>query len=47
MNYNINITTVGSINELNELLSGNKTFVGKILKNSNVAIVNLMFLVEL
>lgn len=26
MNYNINITTVGSINELNELLSGNKTF---------------------
>lgn len=26
MNYNINITTVGSISELNELLSGNKTF---------------------
>ena len=26
MNYNINITTAGSINELNEILSSNKTF---------------------
>lgn len=26
MNYNVNITTAGSINELNELLSSNKTF---------------------
>lgn len=26
MNYNVNITTAGSVNELNELLSSNKTF---------------------